>query len=78
MKDFVIHDETYKGQWFDPSAKVLLTTSEGTSDKVVAIAKTYRKSRVVTIQLGHGPNYDDANYRKVVSEAIRWTAAGQK
>ena len=75
VKDFVLHDETYKGQWVDPQATVLLSTTDPTSDKPVGWAKAYRKARVCYIQSGHGPQaYTDANYRLLVSNAIRWTA----
>lgn len=75
VKDFVLHDETYKGQWFDPNNKVLLTTTDETSDKPVAWAKSFAKSRVFYMQLGHGPQaYSDTNYRLLVSNAIHWTA----
>jgi len=79
VKDFVLHDETYKGQWIDPSATVLLTTTDETSDKQVGWAKTYAKSRVCYIQLGHGPQaYTDSNYRLLVLNAIRWTGEAPK
>jgi hypothetical protein len=36
---------------------------------------TYGKSTVVYLQLGHGPpTYKDANYRRLVAQAIRWSA----
>ncbi len=74
LKDFVIRDETYKGQWIDPQATVLLTTNDPDSDAVTAIAKTYRNARVCAIQHGHGPNFDDENLRLLLANAIRWAA----
>ncbi len=75
MKDFTITDETYgKWTWF-PGSTVLLTTDHPRNEKQLAWAKTYRKARVVYIQLGHGPHaFSDENYRKIVARSIRWTA----
>lgn len=75
ISDFEVEDETYNGQWHDPAAKVLLTTDEKTNDRPLAWCKTYSKARTCGIQLGHGPAiYTNPNYRKLVAQAIRWTA----
>lgn len=74
LKDYTVMDETYKGQWLDPQARILLTTNEATSDTALAWTKTCRRSRIAYIQLGHGPKFDEPNYRHLVSQAIRWTA----
>ncbi len=75
VKDFELMDETYRGQWVDPDATLLLSTTEKTSDTQLAWAKTSAKARVVYIQLGHGPQaFQDANYKKLLNNAIRWTA----
>ena len=54
VHDMKIHDETYKGMWISPDAKVLLRTGNPTSDGPLAWISSYAKSRVVYIQLGHG------------------------
>jgi type 1 glutamine amidotransferase len=75
IADFAIRDESYHGLWLDPAATVLLTTDAPTSDRPLAWCKTYAQSRTCCIQLGHGPGiFTDANYRRVVSQAIRWSA----
>jgi hypothetical protein len=75
IQDFEIEDEGYKGQWHDSSAKLLLSCVNDASDKEIAWCKTYRNSRVCTIQAGHGPEaYANPNYRKLVYQAIRWVA----
>ena len=75
MKDFLIHDETYRLFDVDLGVKPLLTTEEATSNRVIAWAKEYEKSRVVYIQLGHDHfAFDNPNYRQLVRQAIRWTA----
>lgn len=78
LSDFTIRDETYHGLWLDPDVKLLLTTDEPTSDRPLAWCKTYAKARTCCIQLGHGPDiFTDANYRRFVYQAIRWTAASK-
>ena len=75
VKDFDIHDETYK--WFDVAKEChpLLTTEEPESNKVVAWAKNYEGARVVYVQLGHDHfAYENPNYQQILKQAIRWTA----
>lgn len=75
VKDFSIHDETYK--WFDVSKDChpLLTTDEPESNKVIGWAKKYEGARVVYIQLGHDHlAYENPNFRLILKQAIRWTA----
>jgi type 1 glutamine amidotransferase len=68
-------DETYKGMWISPSNKILLTTDNPTSDGPVAWVSAYNKSRVVVIQPGHGREaHLDPGYRRLVKNAIFWTA----
>ncbi len=75
IDDFKIHDETYKGCFFQKDNNVLLTTNESASDKTIGWTRKYGKSRVCFIQLGHGPStYENKNYRKLVSNAIKWSA----
>jgi len=75
VKDFEIHDETYK--WFDVAKDVhpLLTTEEPESNHVVAWAKTYENARVVYLQSGHDHfAYENPSFRQVLRQAIHWTA----
>jgi hypothetical protein len=75
LQPFTIHDEGYKGMWFSPGNRVLLTTDHPASDGPVAWISGWEKSRVVAIQLGHGPEaHRDANYRRLVANAILWAA----
>ena len=74
VKDFDIHDETYK--WFDvaPECHPLLTTDEPESNKIIAWAKTYEGARVVYMQCGHDHfAYENPNYQQILKQAIRWT-----
>jgi len=75
MKDFVIHDETYKGVWHAPDNHVLLTCDHSTSDEQVGWTRTYKRARICTIQLGHdGKAYTNPNCGKLISRAILWAA----
>jgi uncharacterized protein len=78
VKDFTVHDETYKDCFFEADNHVLLTTDHPTSDKVIGWTRTYRKARVCTVQMGHGPSiFADENYRRLVAQATRWVGKGK-
>lgn len=75
LSDFDIHDETYR--LFDIADDVtpLLGTREPLSNPIVAWAKTYAAARVVYLQLGHDHYaYENPHYRRLLANAIRWTA----
>ncbi|HWW01602.1 MAG TPA: ThuA domain-containing protein [Candidatus Acidoferrum sp.] len=75
VKDYEIHDETYK--WFDVARDVhpLLTTEEPESNHVVAWAKTYENARVAYMQSGHDHfAYENPSFRQVLRQAINWAA----
>jgi len=75
IQKFTIHDETYKGFDVLDGVTPLLTTDEPTSNKVIAWAKTYEKSRVVYLQLGHDHfAYENPALRQFLRQAIQWTA----
>ncbi len=75
VQDFTLHDETYIRQVFEADNHVLMTCDDPTSDKPVVWTRQYRKSRVCSIQLGHGPQaYTDASFRRLMHQAIYWTA----
>jgi len=75
LEDFEIEDETYGHFDVHPQVKPLLTTAEPTSGQTIAWAHTYGKSRVVYLQLGHDHlAYEHPSYRRLVRQAIRWTA----
>ncbi len=75
MRDFTIHDETYKNCWHDEKNQVLLTTDHPTSDETVGWVRRFRKARVCTLQLGHDSKaYANDNYWQLVQRAILWTA----
>jgi type 1 glutamine amidotransferase len=75
LKDFVIHDEIYWDYQVAPDVVPLLRTSHPKSGNPIAWARTERNSRVVYLQLGHGPSaYEHPSYRRLVANAIRHVA----
>ena len=75
LKDFTIHDEIYWGYRVQPDVTPLITTTHAKSGKPLGWCRTQGKSRVVYLQLGHGPEaFNNENYRKLVAQSIRWTA----
>lgn len=78
LADFQVHDEIYWGYRVGRDVTPLLSTTHPKSGKPLAWAKTEGKSRVVFIQLGHGPQiFADDSYRRFMARAIRWTAGGR-
>lgn len=72
---FEIKDETYKSMWISPNNQVLFKTDDATSDGPVVWISPYEKSKVVYVQLGHGREaHENASYRKLVRNAILWSA----
>jgi type 1 glutamine amidotransferase len=70
-----VYDETYKGMWLSPQNTVLLTTTHPLADAPLAWVSPYAKSRVVTIQLGHGREaHQHPGYRTLVRNALLWSA----
>ena len=75
LKDFTINDEIYWGFRTTADAKPLITTTHPKSGKPLAWYRVEKKSRVVYLQLGHGPSaFHNENYRKLLAQSIRWTA----
>lgn len=75
LKDFEILDETYGNFEVNPKVKVLLTTDEPSSGRIIGWANTYGKARIVYLQLGHDHTaYENPHYRRLILQAIRWVA----
>lgn len=75
LHDFDIVDETYNHYWVDPKAHALLTTDNDTSEHVIAWRHKYKKSRIVYIELGHGPSaYETTEYQTLVQQAVFWVS----
>lgn len=77
ISNFILFDETYLGYYVEPGVTPLLQTDDPTSTPVIAWTKRYGKSRVVSIQPGHGvPAFEDESYRKLLRQAIVWVNEG--
>lgn len=75
LKDFTIHDEIYWGFRVRPEGTPLLSTTHPKSGKPLGWTRNEGKSRVVYLQLGHGPEaFENPNYRRLIAQSIRWTA----
>lgn len=75
LADFQIHDETYRGFWTDPKARVLLKTNHPKNNPEIAWVTQYGKSRVFYLMLGHDSKaYANPNFRELVHRGIRWAA----
>ena len=75
VSDFTIKDEIYWGFRVGADVTPLITTTHPKSGKPLGWTRQEEKSRVVYLQLGHGPSaYENANYRRLLAQAIRWAA----
>ncbi|MFB0555516.1 MAG: ThuA domain-containing protein, partial [Phycisphaerae bacterium] len=75
MSDFQIHDEGYKYCGFEKNNKVLLTTEHPDCDKTICWVRRYGRTRVCGLMLGHDHYaYENPNLRRLVTQAIRWSA----
>jgi type 1 glutamine amidotransferase len=72
---FQVVDETYKHMRFSRKIRPLLTTDNPNADRFLAWVGPSATSRVVAIQLGHGPTvFSHPAYRKLVHNAVLWSA----
>lgn len=75
LKEFPMHDEIYWGFRVSPAATPLLGTTHAKSGHVLAWTKQADQSKLVYLQLGHGPSaWADANYRQFLAQSIAWVA----
>lgn len=75
VKPFTILDETYKGYRLEPDNHLLLTADHSASQQEIGWTRTFNQSRICYLQLGHGKDaYENPAYRKLLHQAIRWTA----
>jgi hypothetical protein len=73
VSDFHIHDEIYWGFRTGNDITPLITTDGRKSGKPLGWTRQEGKSRVVYLQLGHGPEaYTNPNYRKLVAQSIEF------
>jgi type 1 glutamine amidotransferase len=79
LGSFQVMDETYKHMRFSRKIRPLLTTDNPNADRFLAWVGPCTTSRVVAIQLGHGPTvFSHPAYRKLVHNAVLWSAGRLK
>ncbi|MEW6236901.1 MAG: family 16 glycoside hydrolase [Candidatus Omnitrophota bacterium] len=75
ISSYQVTDETYGDMYVNPAVDILLSCNHPTSSSFVGWAKNYGRARVAAIQGGHDHKvYENPNYRKLLHNAIRWTA----
>lgn len=75
VPSFQVLDETYGRVFLDSGSEPLMIANHPTSMPVVVWSRSYRKSRVVMIQPGHGPQiFEIGHFRRLVSNAVKWVA----
>lgn len=75
LTDFRLVDEVYGAILLREGIHPLLTTDHPLSMPVLAWTKDYGKSRMVSIQPGHGPSgWTNPNYQRLIDNSIRWVA----
>lgn len=75
VSNFTAVDEVYRKWDYHPGNHLLLSTDHPESNREIAWVREDGNRRVCCIQPGHGPGiFSDANYRRLIEQAIRWTA----
>ncbi len=75
LADFEIHDETYGGYYTASDVHLLLKTDHPKNDPELAWTKTYGKSRVVYLMLGHDHlAWENPAYPRLLAQSIDWAA----
>ncbi len=75
VEAFTVIEEPYKNVYRPENAEPLMTSENPESDEVVAWTTMHEKSRVVTIEPGHGWQiFEDPNYKRFLAQAILWAA----
>jgi type 1 glutamine amidotransferase len=79
LESFRVLDETYKHMWISRKVRPLLTTDNPNGDRLLAWVGPCTTSRVLAIQLGHGPTvFSHPAYRTLVHNSILWAAGRLK
>jgi len=75
IPSFTVFDETYGRVFLDGGSQPLMVTNTATSMPMVVWSRTYKMSRVVMIQPGHGPQiFAIPHFKRLVSNAVAWSA----
>ena len=75
VPSFSVLDETYGRMYYHPNIEPLIVTSDPSSIPVVAWTRTYKNSRLVMIQPGHGPQiFANPHFRRLIANSIVWVS----
>ncbi len=75
LTDFSLFDEVYGNTWVSSEVTPLLGTNHPESAQIIGWEHTYRSSRIIYIQPGHGKSsYENPNYRKLLLNALLYLA----
>ena len=73
VPSFAVLDETYGRMYYHPEIQPLMVTNHPASIPVVAWTRTYKNSRLVMIQPGHGPQiFANPNFRRLIANSVKW------
>jgi len=79
LKDFIIHDETYKDYYTAPNVHVILKTDCPDNDPEIGWVTSYGNSRVFYLMLGHDHlAWSNPNYPILLKRGIEWAAGRLK
>jgi type 1 glutamine amidotransferase len=75
VPSFSILDETYGRMYYHPDIQPLMVTNHPLSIPIVVWARTYKNSRLVMIQPGHGPQiFANPHFRRLIANSIGWVS----
>ena len=78
VPSFSVLDETYGRLYYHPEIQPLMVTNHPASIPVVVWTRTYRNSRLVMIQPGHGPQiFANQNFRRLIANSVQWVASAR-
>ncbi len=73
VPSFPVLDETYGRMYYHPDIQPLMVTNHATSIPVVVWTRTYKNSRLVMIQPGHGPQiFVNQAFRRLIANSVQW------
>jgi uncharacterized protein len=75
VPSFSVFDETYGRMYYHPDIQPLMVTNHATSIPVLVWTRSYKNSRLVMIQPGHGPQiFGSQDFRRLIANSVQWVA----
>ena len=73
VSSFSVFDETYGRMYYHPDIQPLMVTNHATSIPVLVWTRSYKNSRLVMIQPGHGPQvFGSQDFRRLIANSVQW------